>query len=140
MASVASRQSSQICRDFSKGRWKAWYSSGEAPRPVPNSTRPPLSTSSVATRSAVRIGRLERQQHHAEPEVDPLGPLGDRGQHQVRRGGVGEPPGEVVLDEPGGVEAQPVAQHDLVDHVLERPLLDLAGAPAHLQFVAQADP
>jgi hypothetical protein len=46
----------------------------------------------------------------------------------------------VVLDEPGGVEAQPIAQHDLVDHVLERPLLDLAGAPAYLQFVAQADP
>ncbi len=53
---TVARLSSQILRDCSNGRWNAWYSSGDAPRPVPNSTRPPERTSSVATRSAVRTG------------------------------------------------------------------------------------
>src|SRR4051794_5175074 len=39
-------------RDCSNGWPNTWYSSGDAPRPVPNSTLPPEITSNVATRSA----------------------------------------------------------------------------------------
>jgi hypothetical protein len=81
---------------------------------------------------------------HAVPavpqQVDALGALRARGEDQVGGGGVGEAAREVVLDEPGGVVAEPVRQRHLVDDVVERPSLDLPGASPHLKLVTHADP
>ena len=70
--------------------------------PVPNSTRPPESRSSVAIRSATRAGMVERRRrvHDPVPEADALRALRRGGEEHLGRARVAVLLEEVVLDEP----------------------------------------
>jgi len=54
-----------------------------------------------------------------------------RGQHQIRRRGMGKAAGEMMLDEPGGVVSQAVGDIDLLQDVMKHLLLDGGCAPAY---------
>ena len=68
-------------------------------------------------------GMVRRQLHDAVAEADVLRALARGGEEHLRRGGVRVLLEEVVLDLPGVVEAEPVGELDLVERVLEEPVL-----------------
>ena len=116
---------------------RAWPTS-----PVPHSTRPFETRSSVAMRSATRAGMVvvRRHQHDAMAEPDALGALRAGGEEHLRRGGVRVFLEEVVLDLPDVVDAEPVGELDLVERVLDDAALGvLAPGPRQLMLVEHAE-
>ena len=57
-----------------------------------------------------------------------------RRREYVRRGGVGVLLEEVVFDYPGGIDAEPVGEFDLLEGLLEQPVL-VVGRPRPRQIV-----
>ncbi len=101
-------------------------SAREADSPVPNSTRPFETRSSVAIRSAMIV--TGQHQHDAVSQPDPAGALGARGKEDLGRRGVGVLVEEVMLDFPRVVDAEPVGELDLFEGLVEEALL-VAVAP-----------
>ena len=124
MASMASRAWSL---EFSRSTWNAVCSIG-VDRPVPHSTRPLDRMSAVATFSATRMGGPKPWGTSVTPKPEPdlLGDLGQGADQHLGGRAVRAALPEVVLDVPGGVEAQRVGQADL----LERLGVGLAARPA----------
>ena len=109
---------------------------------MPNSTRPPETRSSVATRSATRAGMVEarRDLHDAVPEPDVLGALAGGGEEHLGRARVRVLLEEVVLDLPDVVDADPVGELDLLERVVQQPLLGVLGpGPRQLVLVEDAE-
>jgi hypothetical protein len=75
---------------------------------------------------------VQRQQRHRGAQADPRGALRGRAQHHQRVGEHGEPAREVELAEPGGVEAEGVAQLDLGQDVRVALALGEAGRAREL--------
>ena len=93
-----------------------------ADSPMPNSTRPFDTRSSVETRSATRRmvgGELD----DAVAEADVLRALAGRAEEHLGRGAVRVLLEEVVLDLPRVVVAEAVGELDLVEAVLEELVL-----------------
>jgi hypothetical protein len=95
-------------RSFMPGR-KPRISWLPAPRPVPNSNRPPERWSSMATRSATLAGWLTwgKRVEDARAEVDALGGVGQVAEEGVVGREVGVLVEEVVLAGPDVLEARP---------------------------------
>ena len=111
-------------------------------RPVPNSTRPFDRMSSAATRSATRIGWLNRCGSSVTPWPSRMRFVRcetAREEHLGRRG-VRELGEEVVLDLPDGVVAELVGEHDLLERlVVAAVLAALVVRLRHLELVEQVE-
>ena len=89
---------------------------------------------------ARRVVVARRHQHDAVAEPDLLGALRAGGEEDLRRRGVRVLLEEVVLDLPGVVDAELVGELDLVERVLEQPLLvALVPRPRQLVLVEDAE-
>ena len=66
------------------------------------------------------------EERHPESQPDLLGDLGERPEHDLGGRAVGAALAEVVLDVPGGLEAQAVGQADLLEGLAVGALLGLA--------------
>ena len=142
MRVTASSASSHCSRLVSRSTPKPPSSASEEASPVPNSTRPSETRSSVAMRSATRAGWLKRwgQLDDAVAEADVLGALAGGGEEDLRRRGVGVLLEEVVLDLPDVVEAELVGELDLLERVLEQAVLVVGcHGPRKLVFVEDAE-
>jgi hypothetical protein len=109
------------------------------PSPIPSSTRP--------LRQQVEGGHplgdarrvVRRELDDAVAEADALRALAGGGEEHLGGGGVAVLLHEVVLDLPGVVVAEPVGQLDLVEGVVEEPVLGV-DVPRPWQLVLVEDP
>jgi hypothetical protein len=80
-----------------------------------------------------------RSATRAGAQADPPGALADGGEKDLGRGGMAVLLEEVVLDLPHGVDAQTVGELDLLERILQQPVL-VAVLPRSGQLVLVEDP
>src|SRR4051812_9353951 len=121
MREIASRASSHCSRFVSRSTPKPPSSACELDSPVPSSTRPPETRSSVATRSATRAGWLNGGGICTMPwpRRMRLVRCDAAGEEDLGRARVRVLLEEVVLHLPHEVETEPVGQLDLLERVRE---------------------
>ena len=116
--------SSHSARLASRSTWNAVCSIG-VDRPVPHSIRPCDRMSAVATFSATRVGWVKPYGSSVTPKPRRMFSrrLRQRADHDLGGRTVRAALAEVVLDEPGDVEAELVGEPHLLEHLAVGPLL-----------------
>src|ERR1700687_3937168 len=107
----------------SKPTLKPPSSISEALSPVPNSTRPLETRSSVALRAPRRVIVFRRHQADAVAETDVFGALRARREEYLGRRGVRIFLEKMGLDFPGIIDTELVGEFDLIERLLEQPVL-----------------